>query len=69
MDQYQQGRHDERQRTMQLIGAVRMDAQTGASGDVLDKLVMSIASEPLEDLRTAPAVQPVSGDVKENNNA
>ena len=48
--EYELGRHAERQRTMQLIGAVRMDAQTGARGDVLDKLIMSIVAEPLPDM-------------------
>ena len=48
--QYELGRHDERKRTMQIIGGVRMDIQTGAVGDALDKLVMCLASEPLPDM-------------------
>ena len=56
--EYELGRHEERKRTMQLIGSVRMDAQTCAQGDVLDKLVMCIASEPLPDARAlAPTAQ------------
>lgn len=53
MSDYELGRHDERERTMLLIGGVRMDAQTGATGDVLDKLVTCIAAEPLPDVRGA----------------
>ena len=55
---YDQGRHDERKRTMQVIGAARMDYQMGGSDgsiDVLDRLVMAIASEPLT---ATPTTQP-----------
>lgn len=57
---YEQGRHDERQRTMQLIGGVRMALgvmPSDIAGRAFDELVMNIVAEPLMDKRE---LQPVA---------